>query len=170
MGRKCYRNSIHRQKRHSFHLVICGTFVDLALSPFLSLPINSCTVRHVMAKTYIWSLVASDLYWPTSTLTTFRTSCYKRAGMFWPLEYFDCYLGAGYVHDTTHVHISDNTTTPIISGQVLCASMIPFFNLSMKCKHHINSKLRGKYWYAQRSTSTCFSQFLSNFRRKNLAP
>ena len=38
----------------------------------------------LMPIAYLWSLVASDLHWPTSTLVTFRTSCYKCAG--WPIQ------------------------------------------------------------------------------------
>ena len=38
----------------------------------------------VMPITYLWSLITSDLYWPTSTLIQFRTSCYKHAG--WPIQ------------------------------------------------------------------------------------
>ena len=38
----------------------------------------------LMPKTYFWSLVASDLYWPTSTLVAWCSKCYKHAG--WPMQ------------------------------------------------------------------------------------
>ena len=52
-------------------------------------------------QTYLWSLVTSDQYWPTSTLVAWCAKCYKRAGL--PIQVTsdqrpDVYLGLKAVH------------------------------------------------------------------------